>query len=346
MTAVVHPAGPILGFDRLDPAGQFAALLARSQHIPIVSHVAPDGDAVGSILGMYWLLRALGKQPIPILTDPVPAMFTYLPGSETIRHTFPKGTPEEPVDMILVVDLSSTDRIGSFYETQHELFERIPVVQIDHHVTNKNFGTVNIVDPRAASTCEMVYRLARELGMPVTPDAALCMLNGLITDTQCFRTSNTTANTLRIATDLIDDGASLNTVTEAYFRSRPLSTLRLWAAAFSQLHVQGNIVWVAVSQQMLERTGASYEETESLVGQLISVRTCDVAVLFKEDKDHSIKVSFRSSARISVAAIASHFGGGGHDRAAGCTITRVSLEEAQALVIPYVAEQLALTEAK
>ena len=182
-------------------------LLAASQRILLICHVAPDGDAIGSLLGLAWLLKDQSKQVISASQDGVPKDLRFLPGWSTVVRQ-----SSEPVDLVIALDCSDRERLGTAFSADRH--GQVPLINIDHHVTNLRYGAVNLVDPHATSTAEVVYALAHALGWSIGPEAAQCLLTGLVTDTRGFRTSNVTAQTLGVAQALMEAGASLSIITE------------------------------------------------------------------------------------------------------------------------------------
>jgi phosphoesterase RecJ-like protein len=207
-----------------------ARFILDAQRVMAITHVAPDGDAIGSLLGLGSALRWLGKEYTLACADPVPRGFTYLPGSEAIVTG-----PEGEYDLVISLDCSDLERLGAAYD---ESLTGLPIVNVDHHVTNTHFGTVNWVDSGAASTAEMVLDLVESLGVPLDSDMALCLLNGIVTDTLGFRTPNTTPQAMRAALKLMEGGAQLPEVTDHVFNRRPFADICLWAKALNGIRLE------------------------------------------------------------------------------------------------------------
>ena len=272
----------------------------------------PDGDTLGSALGLAWALRARGLEARLSCADEVPPDFFFLPGVEDYA-----ARPLTDEQAVLTIDASDLERIGAIYG--EAAFSRVPVVNIDHHVTNLLFGTINLVVPKA-STAEVVLDLITFLGIPLDQPMATCLLTGVVTDTRGFRTHSTTADTLRAATRLVDAGAPLADITDAVFNHRSLDTLRLWGPALSGIQQQDGIVWVEITQEMLRAAGVGLEAASGLVNFLSSFQEAEVAVVFREMEGGKVDVSMRSVPTIDVSEVALAFGGGGHPQAAGCTV--------------------------
>ncbi len=290
------------------------ALIQNARRIFAASHIDPDGDAIGSLLGFAWTARRLGKTVIVALADAVPERFADLPGAADIRAARPD--PED--DLLVSLDASDASRLGSVL-TPDDVAGR-PLLVIDHHVTNMGFGTVNVLDTTAASTTEIVYFLS--LALDIIPDttAATCLLTGLVTDTLGFRTTSTTARTLEVAQALVQAGANLAAISQQAFNSQPLAALKLTAAALVAMTFDDGILWTEVTQAMLRASGAAPGDHAGIVGHLNSVREARVAVVFREKDDGRIDISMRAKPGLDLSKVALALGGGGHPQAAGATL--------------------------
>lgn len=303
-----------------------AAGLVNASHRPLlVCHTAPDGDAIGSLLGMAWLLRALGKEAATACQDAVPANLTFLPGAEKVTTAAALG-----VDLLIALDCGDLERLGAVYTPEQH--SRLPLLNIDHHITNLLFGSVNLVRPEACSTAEVVYDLARGLGWQIGVEAAQCLLTGLVTDTRGFRTSNVTARTLEIARQLMEAGGSLDAVTGGVLEQRSFATVCLWGHALAAARLERGLAWTAIPLAMRAHCYGVGQSDSGLANFLASADEVQVAVVLAEREDGRIDVGFRSSGRVDVTQLALSLGGGGHPRAAGCTLD-LPLHHAEALVL-------------
>ena len=317
----------------LAPESQAVAQLIRqAQNILAICHIMPDGDAIGSLLGLGWVLHKLGKEHTLACADPVPDSFAYLPASEAIV-----ACPEGNYDLVISLDCSDLKRLGSAYD--QDSLRGVPVINIDHHITNVGFGSVNWVDPSSAATAQMVFALIECLEVPLDPNMATCLLNGIITDTRGFRTSNTTPAVMEVATRLMMAGASLAEVTEQVFNRRPLAIIRLWGRALSAVQLDGRIIWTEISQAMRHECGLRSDSDDGLVSFLTSACEADVGVVFTEKDDGTIDVSMRSMPGIDVSRVAMLLGGGGHPQAAGCNLNS-DLAEARERVLAELRRSL------
>jgi len=305
----------------------------RARRIVIITHVAPDGDAIGSCLGLAHLLRAQGKEVIPVCQDPVPYQVNFLPGTDEIT-----ATPPVDVDLLASIDLSDSERMGSVYDP--ERMGHLPLVNIDHHVTNTYFGTVNWVAPEAVAACEMVYHLARAFGYEITPRVAMYLLTGLLTDTRGLRTANVNVRALRVVTHLVELGAPIGEIAEMAFNRKPLSQVRLWSLALRDLHVESDgIIWLVITEEIRREAGYTEESDGGLVSFIAAAEGMYVGVVFTEKADGRVNVSMRSRPGVDVAQVALALGGGGHPQAAGATLAG-SLTEVQQRVLQALRESL------
>jgi phosphoesterase RecJ-like protein len=310
-------------------------LIHQSHHVLVASHLNADGDAYGSLLGMARILDMLGKRPHAAMHDPVLAEFRFLPGAGDIRSPREVGAD---YDLVIALDASSLDRLGSVY---HEgKLGGVPLAVVDHHITNTLFGTVNWVEPTCAATCQMVAYLANALGVQVTPDLAECLLTGVITDTLCFRTSNTTPAVLEVAMHLQEAGANLAAIVQQTLNRMPYSTLKLWAEVLPAVQLEDGVLWGAVRRAQLDAAGKDDDESK-LTTVFATIVEADISAVFTEKIGKTgkgaVECSFRAKPGFNVGELALTFGGGGHPAASGCTIAG-TLEEVVALVVPALKE--------
>jgi phosphoesterase RecJ-like protein len=283
-----------------------------ARRILLVTHVAPDGDAIGSLLGLAWLLWPLGKELTLACEDPVPGAYAWLPGSEQVVQ---RG--HGSYDLVISLDCSDAQRMGQVFP---EAKVAAPLLNIDHHVTNTRFGTVNWIDPTSAATAQMILHLADAFGLKLTQPAALCLLNGLVTDTRSFRTSNVDVAVVRAALRLMEAGASLSEITTRVLEQRPFACLRLWGQAIDQSHLEDGILWTQVTCAMRRQWTLTANGGSGLVNFLSGVREANIVVVFTERDDGTVDVGMRAVPGHDVAQVAVRLGGGGHPQAAGCTL--------------------------
>ena len=318
--------------DQVAPA--IAAHIERARKILILTHINPDGDAIGSLLGVWHALQALGKQSIPVASSPLPSYAKWLPGAEHIE-VYQSGMSFPDVDLIIMVDTATVLRIGRIYEEHAHAITSLPIVIVDHHVTNDGAGTVNLISPEAASTCELLYELFRSMGVAISPAMATCLLLGLTSDTQSFQTSATTSESLRIAADLLELGADQQRIVHEVYYALPASSAKLIAQAMIEMRRDGPIAWTRVTQAMMRATGAEDEAVDEVVRMMQRIEGVRALVMFKERQGGTTKISLRSAPPINVANLATRWGGGGHAQAAGATLL-MSPEQAEHEVLPQL----------
>jgi phosphoesterase RecJ-like protein len=294
--------------------------------------MSPDGDAVGSLLGMGWMLRVMGKDPVLVCQDPLPRRFSYLPGFNSVLS----GTYEGPFDLLIVLDCSDPARIGTALP-QEQLPS--PVLNIDHHVTNLQFGTLNVVDTQATSTTHVLYRLMGGLDVRLDEQIATCLLTGLVTDTRGFRTSNVTPEVLQVALDFMRAGAPLPLITQNALDRRTLASLRLWGLGLGRVEVTDGIAWTTLPLELQRSLGINGRGVTGLSNILISAEEVQVSAVFTERSDGTVDVGFRAVPGFNVANVALSLGGGGHALAAGCLVAG-PMEEALQLVLSALREDV------
>ena len=317
-------------------------LISPAQRILLITHVAPDGDAIGSLLAMGEMLRAQGKVVILACEDPVPANYAWLPGSaEVVDSSSLSGgraqTATAMVDLVISLDCGDQGRMGTAYDLR---LASVPLLNVDHHVTNTNYGTLNWVDPSCAATTQMVLYLAEALGWELTEPVAMCLLTGLVTDTRSFRTSNVDLATLRAALRLMEAGASLSQVAQRSLGQQPLAQVRLFADAVGRVRLEEGILWTSVTRAMRRRWMVDEDGTSGLANSLSGVREAQVVVVFTERNNGTIDVGLRAVPGYDVARLAIGLGGGGHPQAAGCTLEG-DLEQIREQVLTQVRQSVA-----
>ena len=307
-------------FDSLD---QVMARLKEGQRFLVIGHVGPDGDDVSSVASLVIILRKLGKTAEGCIADAVPDFFRRLCGDDVIKNV--DALRDYAYDTAITVDSSDLARIGAAAEL---LEGRMPDVTLDHHKTNLGFGKVNFCDPSYAANAMIVYELAKRL---VDPDPALAemLLLGIATDTGFFRYSSVDERVFANAAALVRQGANIGRISSAVLEHRTLNEIHLHTAMFETLSIasDGRLAMAYVTAEMIRETGCTDEDTGGLVGQLRAIGGVEVAIMFIESLDGPIHISFRSKENVDVSAIAIKLGGGGHARAAGCSLTGMTLDQ-------------------
>lgn len=347
--AATNAAGAAL-FSATIPAAEWdlaVALVRRTQRFLLCTHRKPDGDAIGSLLGLGHALQSMGKQVTLACADPAENNLARLPGADQIivdlAGLYPVAAAAQttastgangvtcdagmtnalhqsrlPWEAIVSLDAAGPDRLGTIYEANRALFSQLPVLDIDHHLTSDRFGSVNLIDPGAAATAEVVALFLERLGVPPDARVATCLLAGILTDSLSFQTESTTPRTLRAAAALVEAGAPLPALAFSLFRQRPVGSALLWSRALGtlQLAAGGRVAWIEVTRAMVEASGPG-AESGGLSGFAGSIVGVEVGMVIEEGADGNIYAGLRSPS-IDVAALAAQFGGGGHKRAAGC----------------------------
>jgi bifunctional oligoribonuclease and PAP phosphatase NrnA len=296
--------------------------IQQAERFLIASHIRPDGDAVGSVLGLGLALEDAGKQVEMVLADGVPGTFDHLVGADRIK----KRAGLKP-DLVITVDSSEASRVGSVLDG----FGTADI-NIDHHITNPNYARTNLVDPEAVATAEILARCIPEFGLKINSTVADALLTGIITDTIGFRTSNMTPKALRVAAELMEAGANLSDLYTKGLIRRQYEAARLWGVGLSKLKRDGPLIWTSLTLADRRSIGYLGRDDADLINVIAAIEGAAIAVLFIEQSSSLVKVSWRAQPAYDVAQLALTFGGGGHPAAAGAEI-RGSLDEVQDAVL-------------
>ena len=275
----------------------------------IVSHVRPDADAVGSILGLGLALQNAGKEVQMVLQDGI-GRFGYLPGVEEVQRT-----PQGAFDMIIVVDCSDPDRVGSVLSDYGK-----PDLVVDHHKTNLQFGTFNVVEPNQVATAAILFEHLPAWGLAFDGDVATCLLAGIVGDTIGYRTPNVDSKVMRISGSLMDLGADLSYIYREELVLKPFTAARYWGSGLNRLEKEDGLVWTSLQVADREEIGYAGNDDADLVNVLSSIQEAEIALIFVEQSENEVKVSWRARPGLDVSGIAFAFGGGGHAAAAGADI--------------------------
>lgn len=313
------------------------AAIRKHKKFLISAHVNPEGDSLCSQLAMKGLLSALGKEATIVNNDQPPEHYRFLPGINELSTDL---TQKVDFDAALILDCPTLKRVGG---VANMIGKDKPVINIDHHISSERFGTVNWVDANASSTGEMVYKLFKEMSVPLTREIALSLYIAILTDTGSFNYDNTSAVTHEIASDLLGYGLEPGSISESVYERRTLVDIKLLGLVLSTLKVNktGEVAYLEITRKMLADTGADITKSEGFINYARSIDGIKVAVLFKEDTKipNRINISFRSKAGADVNNIASSFGGGGHVKASGCVLEG-SLAEVESKVVAKIEEVL------
>jgi len=313
-------------------------LLRERESFVVTSHARPDGDAIGSALGMMHLLEGMGKQVTVAFADPLPAIYRWLPGAERIQSTLPVTAP----DAAILLECDRVERTG-FDPVDFKRMGAELTINVDHHLSGRPFADFNWIDPQACAVGAMVYDLAASeiavaSGVEITVAMATCLYTAVMTDTGSFSYPSTCAGTFAMVGHLVERGANPSGIAHAVYFSNPASKIRLLGAALSNMRIEklnagGEVAWSWITQQEMERAGADVEDCEGVVNYLIGIAGVQVAVFLRElPEGTQFRLSLRSQGDVDVARVAERFGGGGHRIASGCTLDG-PLESAMACLV-------------
>jgi phosphoesterase RecJ-like protein len=318
----------------MSSANDITRLILDHNDFLVTSHTHPDGDSIGSQLAFASVLKDLGKRVLIADHDPLPKRYQFLSGSAGVMNSIPNGYT---CDVVFVLDSASLARIGS-------ILDQIPVkdviiANIDHHVSNDRFGQVVYVKPDRSSTSEIVLELIKNMGVEITAQIAEQLYAGILTDTGSFQHPNTTFDSFLASASLVKNGADPCRIAAALFSENPVSRMRLLGLALSNIEMTDDICCLTLTKEMVLLSGASMDESEDFVDFPLSLSGVKIGLLFREQDDGRVRVSFRSKDQIDVDEIARIFGGGGHEAASGCIIDG-EIEKIRKQVVEEVVRKL------
>ncbi|RUM36829.1 MAG: bifunctional oligoribonuclease/PAP phosphatase NrnA [Desulfobulbus sp.] len=324
---------------------QIAQHIRSKNNIVLATHIRPDGDALGSLLGLAAILEGMGKRVVRYLEEPAPALYDFLPHRDLVQTDLSRVLTfaEDCGTDVLCITLDCGDfaRLGRSGPALREIH---PFLVIDHHQGNEGFGDLDWIEAHRSSTGEMVCDLAVALGVDFTPEAADCLYTAIVTDTGSFQYDSTTEHTLKVAGALVASGVKPARISQALHDSSTFARLQLTQQVLSTLQsfCDDQVGVISVSQDMLQRTGTTLEDCEGLINLPRSVKTVRVAVFLKESNGDTpaVSVSLRSRGDCDVAKIAKQFGGGGHRNAAGFRRSGMSLDDVRAMLLPVLEKAL------
>jgi phosphoesterase RecJ-like protein len=306
----------------LEMAGK---LLQEAHKIVLCSHIDPDGDTLGSTLALFHALKSIGKEVIITVDDSIPFTLSFIPGIKEYRHF--QADEHVDADLLVILDSSSADRAGNVLKVVHAKH----ILNIDHHKTNTRFAEYLYVDAKAAATAEIIYELLQKMQIPLTKEMAYCIFTGLSTDTGSFKYSNTTATTMRIAAKLLEMGVDPSVISDN-IELKKRSTVTMLSKVLQTLTFvhDGQVAYIEIKNDIYDKD----VETDSFISFPRYIEGVCVAILFKGVEPNLTRVSMRSKT-IDVSKIALSFGGGGHQKAAGCSVN-ANLEEAKKQILAAV----------
>jgi phosphoesterase RecJ-like protein len=310
--------------------------IKRYNRFLITSHINPEGDAIGSQIALASLLKRLKKEAVILNESPVPHILQFIKGSENILKEMPHDFNFQAVIILDCPDLTRIERVNEYIPK-----EKV-IINIDHHISNINFGKYNWVDIQISSTGEMVYGLFKAFKLKIDIDEAMALYTAIMTDTGSFKYTNTSSRTHRVAAELLDTGVRPYEIYGRIYETSSLQDTSLLGEALQTMRLtdDGKIAWLWVTKEMLKKTKASLEGTENIVNFARSIEGVEVAVLFRETgTDDRVKVSFRSKGNLDVNRLAAFFGGGGHPTASGCSVFG-KMEDVEKKVLEKAAQML------
>lgn len=315
-----------------EATGVIKERLERSNNVVVASHIRPDGDAIGSLLGLGLALRDAGKSVQMVLVDGVSSSFRHLEGSELILKE-----PAGEHDTFITVDCADFRRVGKAFENFGP-----PDINIDHHKTNERFGKLNLIEPEEVATAAILTNYLPEWGYTITRPIAAALLTGIVTDTLGFRTSNTNPSALRLCADLMETGADMTDLYMKALVKKSYPAARYWGAGLSKLEQKNGIVWATLTLEDRKKSGYGGSDDADLINMISAIEGNKVGMIFVEQSDHHVKISWRAlEPGVDVSRVAKHFNGGGHAAAAGADIPG-TLTEVQPLVLRTTQEMLSI----
>ncbi len=300
---------------------EICANIKKYNNFLITVHTSPEGDALGAELGFYNLVKKLGKSGTIINEDKLPYGYDFLPGSKLIR-LLNKSSKNVDFDCFAVLDCADLKRTGDVYKLNKD---KKPVLNIDHHISNRNFGDLNWVDPKASSCSEMIYKMYKKLHLPMDKDTAVALYTGIMTDTGSFRYSNTSSHTLKAASELLKFGIDVTQVYRATYENIPPADVKLLLKLLPKIkfYCQGRVVVFQIRKELFKKGKPCVDLADLALSFGRAIKGVEVVALFKENlgENNEVRVNLRSQGKVDVNEIAAFFEGGGHKSAAGCTLT-------------------------
>ncbi len=297
---------------------EITKVLQENNNFLITSHINLDGDGIGSELALYFILKKLHKKAIILNQNRLPKLYDFLPDSDKVHYLEDNCINPKNIDVVIALDCSNIKRIGKTYE----IFKNIKtIINIDHHKSNENYGSLNYVDSSASSVGEIIYELINFIDSDLLDDKiSTCLFTAIITDTGSFRYSNVSSKTFEIASHLTCHRIKPHLIANNIYNRNTYSGLKLLGEALLTLEINesGCVSWLTITRKMLNDTNANDEEIEGIIDIATTLNNVEISILFRETKDNKIKVSFRSKGNFDVNKFAGKFKGGGHPNAAGC----------------------------
>lgn len=310
--------------------------IKESNSIAITFHTSPDGDSLGSALGLLQVIRRLNKKAYILSKEPIPETFKYLPCSEEITGDIER--PTEGTECVIVLDCGNVERINGELDLENRKYI---LINIDHHLSNDMYGDLNFVDTNAPAVAQVIYQLIEKLEVKVDKDIATCLYTSLITDTGSFRYPGTTSVTHMIAGELINTGINFSSIHRKIFENKKIERLKLYGKALQEMYLENEKLCVMkITKNMLKELNMEdAKDTSDIISQGMQIGSVEVTVLFKEVEE-GVKISLRSKEYVDVRKIAENFGGGGHIRASGAFVKGEALDRVEKKLIETIKKEL------
>ncbi|HET7520585.1 MAG TPA: bifunctional oligoribonuclease/PAP phosphatase NrnA [Candidatus Limnocylindria bacterium] len=291
--------------------------LRSARRVTALCHENPDADTIGAAVAMSLIAERLGAETEIVSADGIPPMFAYLPKIDTVRPR-----PELEPDLAVVCDAATLERVGRIAQQEADWFAGARLVNVDHHISNTRYGHINVIDPHASATCEVVARLVEQLALPLDAELATPLLTGIVRDSHGFADRSTSGDTLRIAAALVDAGAPLAMIQRVILAELPYPTMALWGKMLATIgqEADARIVHTTLTLDMVAETGTEQHDADGLAEFLANVKGADVTLLLRELGPAETRVSVRTSKAVDATRVVAPFGGGGHRSRAGATV--------------------------
>jgi bifunctional oligoribonuclease and PAP phosphatase NrnA len=294
-----------------------AQALRDARRITAICHENPDADTIGAAVAVSLIAERLGTETEIVSADGFPPAFAFLAGADRVRRR-----PELAPDLAVICDAATLERVGRIATEEAEWFAGARILNVDHHVTSSYYGDLNLVDPTAAATCQVLVGLVDAVGITLDPDLATALLTGIVRDSQGFADRSTSGDTLRTAARLVEAGAPLADIHRIILSELPYPTMALWGKMLANMGstADGRVVFTRLTLDMLAETGTQQHDADGLAEFLAHVKGADITLLLRELGPEETRVSIRTTEAVDATAVAAAFGGGGHARRAGCTV--------------------------
>jgi phosphoesterase RecJ-like protein len=316
-------------FEAAAGGAQLRAAILAADSVTALCHENPDADTIGGAVAMALIARKLGRRAQVVSTDRPGPSYDFMPEMGSVSSV-PTGTP----DLAVICDAATLERVGRVAVDHAAWLAEARIVNVDHHVTNTRYGELNLVDPTAAATCQVIAEMLPHLGVELDAELASALLTGIVRDSHGFSDRSTTPQTLRLAAQLVAAGADLSLIHRRILGELPYPTMRLWGRMLNAIASAAGdrIVYAVLYPWMLEETGTVQADADGFAEFIANTRGADITILFRELAPDETRVSLRVTAAVDATRVAREFGGGGHAQRAGCTV-RANGEEAAAQVL-------------